>query len=106
MDVKKRYLINASPMTKELSQEERKAVICAEVYQAVLTNPDFAMSILGNVVDGLADYRRQITKKNSNIHLIVMNLKPEYLEKMKEFIIPEVFESLGIRVEEVTDKVN
>lgn len=81
-----------------MKEEIEKYKICAEVYQAVLNDPEFTMSILGNAMDALAEYRRQVTKKNSNIHLIVMNLKPEHLKEMKEFIIPEVFESLGIKV--------
>ncbi len=44
----------------------------------------------------LENYRREVTKRNSNIWLVVKNLKPEHLEEIKKLVIPEVFEDLGL----------
>lgn len=79
-------------------QDLKKYRIVIETKEAVTKDPKFAFDILGAALQGIEELRLESMKKNANIHLIVMNLKPEYLEEMKKLIIPDVFESLGIDV--------
>lgn len=60
-------------------------------------DPEFVYVILHAAMKGLENYRKQITKKNAYIDMIVRNLKPEYYDELKKYVIPEVFESLGLQ---------
>lgn len=80
----------------------------ADVMRQVEQNPEFVFTLLHAAVQGLENYRKEITKKNSQIDLIVRNLKPEYYAELKKYVVPEVFENLGlqdaIKVVESNDK--
>jgi hypothetical protein len=86
-------------MTPEEIEKIDKAVTLELVYKKIVSDPSYTFRLMEVVEAGLRDSQAEFNKKNSNLWLIVKNLKPEYLEEMKKLIIPEVFESLGIEVE-------
>ena len=68
----------------------------AWIQSKIMHRPEFAMEVLSWVLSALEKSRQETDKRNSNIDLIVRNLKPEHLEEMKKLITPEIFTSLGI----------
>lgn len=77
-----------------MTQEDIVTIV--RVQMMISKDPDLSFEILNAVVGGLKEYKSDVDKLASNIWLVVKNIKPEYLEEMKELIIPEVFKSLGL----------
>lgn len=63
----------------------------------IAKKPDDIFKVLAYAMRGLEEYKKNLTAKNANIDLIVRNLKPEHYEELKKYVIPEVFESLGLQ---------
>ncbi len=77
--------------------ELKHHLLLADVYNFVKDDPAFASSVVENVMDGLTAYSTELRKKNANIDLIVRNLKPEHYAELKKYVVPEVFENLGLQ---------
>ncbi len=66
------------------------------IHSAIMEDPETAIEFLEAIVYSLQKHKEAIDKKNSNIWLIVKNIKPEYLTEIKKLIVPEVFTNLGL----------
>lgn len=76
--------------------DAEKIQTISSIHRLTHTNPEFAYEALEAVIGGLKVYRKDTDRKASNIWLIVKNLKQKDLDRLKELIVPEVFESLGL----------
>lgn len=77
-----------------MNEQDIKTLV--EMQLMISKKPQLSFEILAAVIEGLKSYGAEITKRNSYIDLIVRNLKPEYWEELKKYVVPEVFESLGL----------
>lgn len=76
--------------------QNNKSLQLAMIHQEVFHKPEIALEFMGTIIDSLRLYKEKTDKRNSNIWLIVKNLKPEYLAELKKLVVPEVFTSLGL----------
>ncbi len=77
-------------------EQLQKAQLYASIDMFIREDVNNARIVMDMIINGLESYEREVTKRNSNIWLVVKSLKPEHLEEMKKLIIPEVFEDLGL----------
>lgn len=77
-----------------MEEEDLQTLVAVQVL--IRKKPEMAYKVLECVIDGIKNYRHDTDKKASNIWLIVKNLKQKDLDRLKELIVPEVFESLGL----------
>lgn len=75
---------------------EKKYITLAEVMTMVEKEPQIALEVIQYALDGLRKRENNLKKKETNLWLVVKNIKPEYLEEMKKLIIPEIFENLNL----------
>jgi hypothetical protein len=80
-------------MEKELKQ----AMIVLDMKAELEKDIEFFPMVMSAALEGLELYRKNMTNRNANIDLIVRNLKPEHYEEISKYVIPEVFESLGMQ---------
>lgn len=76
---------------------QRRIAAEIAVLEEIERDPEFMFALLSVAIKGLENYRKEITKKNSYINMIVRNLKPEYYAELKKYVIPEIFEVLGLQ---------
>ena len=55
-----------------------------------------AIIIMEEVITGFQEREEKIEQMKQNLKVVIMNVKPEYLQEMKKLIVPEVFDSLGL----------
>lgn len=55
-----------------------------------------AIELFIEILETFKEKEHEISRRESDIWIVVKNIKPEYLDEMKKLIIPEVFERLGL----------